>query len=76
MIVTKQIYVVLEFPKNGILLLKDSSIYLSPKFQPMYETDTEDAPTKGLSLLFYKELVEKLSGKIWVKSIENEGASF
>jgi signal transduction histidine kinase len=37
---------------------------------------TDNEPTTGLSLVIYKEFVEKHGGQIWAESQENIGSTF
>ncbi len=52
-----------------------SSQMLPALFQPFFQID-EDADGSGLGLAIVKELVDLLSGRVWVESVEGQGSEF
>jgi signal transduction histidine kinase len=49
---------------------------LFQKFSRIYSEQNKDVSGTGLGLWITKQLVEKMGGKIYVESIENEGSQF
>jgi PAS domain S-box-containing protein len=70
--------------KNVFISVKDTGIGISEgRIGKLFRIDTkhsmpgtENEQGTGLGLKLCKEFVEKMGGKIWVKSIENRGSEF
>jgi signal transduction histidine kinase len=66
------------------IAVKDSGIGMSQSIMDQlfrldvqtYRIGTDGEPSSGLGLLLCKEFVDKLGGKIWVKSEVGQGSTF
>jgi signal transduction histidine kinase len=70
--------------EDVVISVKDTGIGISEEtIKKLFRIDsknsmpgTENEQGTGLGLKLCKEFVEKLGGKIWVESVENEGSEF
>ncbi|MCL2443068.1 MAG: ATP-binding protein [Treponema sp.] len=61
---------------NGIGIAKEQQDKLFHVFEQIDGSDTREYDGIGIGLVLSKRIVEMMSGKIWVKSELNKGASF
>lgn len=68
--------VTIEIKDNGIGIPEDKIDKLFKIEENFSRSGTNNEHGTGLGLILCKEFVEKNGGKIWVKSIEDQGSSF
>lgn len=79
--------VILGFKRRGqkaIVFIKDTGIgiptdlhnQLFKKLKQIQRAGTENESSSGLGHSITKQLTKELKGKLWIKSIENEGTTF
>ena len=66
--------VVFEIRDNGRGMTSEEASKLFTLFERLHPE--EDIPGKGIGLATCKKIIERMDGKIWVTSKENEGSSF
>lgn len=61
---------------NGIGISRDNLLHLFEKFWRVEQTQAHKQSGTGLGLFITKELIERMRGKIWVKSTLGKGTTF
>lgn len=73
---TKEKELLTHIKDSGIGMSKENQKKLFQKFFRAKAKGTEEVQGTGLGLWIVKQLIEKMSGKIWVESEEGKGSTF